>query len=79
MFRGKGANISTFSFERAVVEVIAGALEIDVDDLWQRHVRAEEAKKKVLECMELFNYGFSNFENKNSSTKFESIVTIRII
>ena len=44
-----GANISTFSFERAVVEVIAGALEIDVDDLWQRHVRAEEAKKRQLQ------------------------------
>jgi len=45
----RGANISTFSFERAVVEVIAGALEIDVDDLWQRHVRAEEAKKRQLQ------------------------------
>lgn len=45
----RGANISTFSFERAVVEVIAGALEIDVDDLWQRHVRAEEEKKKKLQ------------------------------
>lgn len=44
----RGANISTFSFERAVIEVIAGALEIDVDDLWQRHVRAEEAKKRQL-------------------------------
>jgi WD40 repeat protein len=45
----RGANISTFSFERAVIEVIAGALEIDVDDLWQRHVRAEEAKKRQLQ------------------------------
>lgn len=44
----RGANISTFSFERAIIEVIAGALEIDVDDLWQRHVRAEEAKKRQL-------------------------------
>lgn len=44
----RGANVSTFSFERAVVEVIAGALEIDVDDLWQRHVRAEEEKKRQL-------------------------------
>jgi WD40 repeat protein len=45
----RGANISTFSFERAVIEVIAGALEIDVDDLWQRHVRAAEAKKRQLQ------------------------------
>lgn len=45
----RGANISTFSFERAVVEVIAGALEIDVDDIWQRHVRAEEEKKRKLQ------------------------------
>ena len=45
----RGANISTFSFERAVIEVIAGALEIEVDDLWQRHVRAEEAKKRQLQ------------------------------
>ena len=44
----RGANISTFSFERAVIEVIAGALEIEVDDLWQRHVRAEETKKRQL-------------------------------
>ena len=44
----RGANVSTFSFERAVVEVIAGALNIDVDDLWQRHVRKEEEKKRQL-------------------------------
>lgn len=45
----RGANISTFSFERAVIEVIAGALDIDVDDLWQRHVRAEEERKRKLQ------------------------------
>lgn len=45
----RGANISTFSFERAVIEVIAGALVVDVDDLWQRHVRAEEERKRKLQ------------------------------
>ena len=45
----RGANIATFSFERAVIEVIAGALKIEVDDLWQRHVRAEEEKKRALQ------------------------------
>jgi hypothetical protein len=49
MIEARGANISTFSFERAVIEVIAGALEIDVDDLWQRHTRAEEEKKRALQ------------------------------
>ena len=47
-YKGRAANISTYSFEHAIIEILADILKIEVDEIWQRHVRLEEEKKKQL-------------------------------
>lgn len=47
-FNGRAANISTYSFEHAIIEIIAGIIGIDVDEIWQHHVRREEERKRQL-------------------------------
>lgn len=47
-YNGRAANISTFSFEHAIIEILATILKIEVDEIWQRHVRLEEERKQKL-------------------------------
>ena len=48
-YKGRAANITTYSFEHAIIEILAAILKIEVDEIWQRHVRLEEERKKKLE------------------------------
>lgn len=47
-YKGRAANISTYSFEHAIIEILAAILNIEVDEIWQRHVRLEEERKQKL-------------------------------
>lgn len=47
-YKGRAANISTYSFEHAIIEILATILKIEVDEIWQRHVRLEEERKQKL-------------------------------
>lgn len=47
-YNGRAANISTFSFEHAIIEILATILKVEVDEIWQRHVRLEEERKQKL-------------------------------
>jgi len=47
-YKGRAANISTYSFEHAIIEILAAILNIEVDEIWQRHVRLEEERKLKL-------------------------------
>lgn len=47
-YKGRAANISTYSFEHAIIEIIADIIQLDVDEIWQRHIRLEEERKQKL-------------------------------
>lgn len=47
-YKGRAANISTYSFEHAIIEILAAILNVEVDEIWQRHVRLEEKRKLKL-------------------------------
>lgn len=47
-YKGRAANISTYSFEHAIIEIIADIIQVDVDEIWQRHIRLEEERKQKL-------------------------------
>lgn len=53
-YKGRAANISTYSsdptisFEHAIVEIIADIIQVDVDEIWQRHIRLEEERKQKI-------------------------------
>lgn len=48
-YKGRAANITTYSFEHAIIEILAAILKIEVDEIWQRHVRLEEERKRNIE------------------------------